>query len=188
MGRDKALLLLDNQTLLARALKKMRLLFDEVIIVTNQPCKYKFSGVREVTDIYPGRGPLGGIHAGLKAARFDKVFFVACDMPFWEPGLVRPLLEASADFDGVVPRNGCYLEPLFAIYTKTCLPVIENCLERNVFKVIEFLPLVRINYVEDELLKTGSTLEKAFININTLEDFYAYRRISLWEPDMMRSK
>lgn len=56
-------------------------MFDEVVIVSDSGCKFDIAGVTEVRDIYPCRGPLGGVHAGLTAVRNQWIFVAACDMP-----------------------------------------------------------------------------------------------------------
>ncbi len=172
MGMDKALLKLNNLTLIVGALEKIRVLFDEIIIVTSQSVKYNFKGIKEVVDIFPGQGPLGGIHAGLKTAKYEKAFVVACDMPFWEPDIVKRLWDAATDYDAAVPKKDSFLEPLFAVYSKACLPAIEECFKQNLLSVFDFYQSVKINYVEKDDLLSFTNSKRAFLNINTPEEYY----------------
>lgn len=172
MGMDKALLKLNNLTLIVGALEKIRVLFDEIIIVTSQSVKYNFKGIKEVVDIFPGQGPLGGIHAGLKTAKYEKAFVVACDMPFWEPDIVKRLWDAATDYDAAVPKKDSFLEPLFAVYSKACLPAIEECFKQNLLSVFDFYQSVNINYVEKDDLLSFTNSKRAFLNINTPEEYY----------------
>ena len=66
MGTDKALVPLDGRTLLARALDLARSLTREVRIVGDKQKFAPFAPV--VEDVFPGCGPLGGIHAALRAS------------------------------------------------------------------------------------------------------------------------
>ena len=56
-------------------------IFRDIILVTNNPELYSFLPCTTVADIYPGRGSLAGIHAGLSNSKTRYIFAVACDMP-----------------------------------------------------------------------------------------------------------
>jgi len=45
---------------------------DEVLIISNQQNKFAIEGVREISDIFKEKGPLGGFHAGMEAARYGE--------------------------------------------------------------------------------------------------------------------
>lgn len=172
MGTDKALLLLDNQTLLERSVKKLQEIFAEVVIVDNKEEKYSLPNVKEVSDIYKDCGPLGGIHAALTNSTYDRIFVVACDLPFWGNKLAQLLLKSCRGYDAAVPHIGPYFEPLLAVYKKNCLPAIEDCLDRRFYKVTGFYPMVKINYIKRVILGTVCQPETTFFNINTIEDLH----------------
>jgi len=66
MGVNKAFLELDGQRLIDKILDIYKNIFSEIIIVANDPLSYtEFSDTIIVTDIYKGKGPLGGIYTGL---------------------------------------------------------------------------------------------------------------------------
>src|SRR5947207_13207966 len=69
MGVDKVFLQLDGRTLLARALELARGLASDVRIVGDVRKFEKFCPV--VEDIFLNCGPLGGIHADLRASAKD---------------------------------------------------------------------------------------------------------------------
>lgn len=104
LGLDKALLCLDDETLLEATVKKVAVLGDEVIVAVRGPLPYRLPGVRLVTDVHPGCGPLGGIHAGLAVASNSCCSVVACDMPFLNLDLLRYLISLAEDADVVAPR------------------------------------------------------------------------------------
>jgi molybdopterin molybdotransferase len=173
MGTDKAFLKYGSETFVSHSVKKLQELFDEVIIITDDKKKYDILNVKLMEDIYGGMGPLGGIHSGLVGAKNDWVFVVPCDMPLWEPLLVEDLLKFRLDYDIVVPKINNNFEPLFALYNKACLPIIENCLENNISKVLDIYPLLNTNYliINNEDIKT-ETYIKGFYNVNTPEQLY----------------
>ena len=174
LGLDKALLRLDDETLLEATVKKAATLSDEVI-VAGGPFPYHLDA-RMVPDVYSGCGPLGGIHAGLAAASNFHSLVVACDMPFLNVGLLRYMVEMAPGHDVVIPRLGDKLEPLHAVYSKNCLRPIERLIEREDFKIIHFFPEVRVRYVEREEIERFDPEHLSFFNINTLEDLEQARK------------
>ena len=97
-GRDKSLLTVDGRLLLERSLDNWGSLFAEVIIVSESGGKFSFlKDVKETADIYRGRGPLGGVHAGLKLSSSPWSFVAACDMPHIDKELIAHLCAAVTE-------------------------------------------------------------------------------------------
>ena len=79
--------------------------FEELIIITNDPGEYSSLGLPMHEDLIKGLGPLGGIYTGLEKMPERLGFFVACDMPFLNEDLIRYITEKmDDDLDAVVPR------------------------------------------------------------------------------------
>ncbi|NLX63880.1 MAG: molybdenum cofactor guanylyltransferase [Clostridiaceae bacterium] len=172
IGTDKALLKLNNMTLLEYSLGKLKGLFKEVMVSVDIKGKYNIDNSREVIDVYPDCGPLGGIHAGIKNAQYEWVFVTACDMPLWEDSLVVELMKRRNGYDAVVPVINNKTEPLFALYNKTCLPLVENNLNKRKYKVSDLYTELNVNYINaGELPDNGLISPSAFININTSTDY-----------------
>lgn len=175
MGSDKAFLSLLGARLIDRVYISLATLFPELLIVTNNPQHYSDIPCRKVADLYPGHGALAGIHSGLVHAASERVFVVACDMPFVSPVVVRYLCSFAAQGDMVLPYSSGGHEPLHAVYAKTCLPAIEQVLKKGQRRVGAFFDQVKvIKIFPDEITRFGS-LEKCFYNINTPEDYYRLR-------------
>src|SRR5205814_10111614 len=81
-GVDKAQLSIGGITILERQLAVLRPLFDEVLLVADDPSRYEGSGARLVRDLVPEAGPLAGLDAALAATRADAVLLLGCDLPF----------------------------------------------------------------------------------------------------------
>ena len=146
-------------------------LFDDIVLVTNEPVKYLSWDLHIVTDIFSCRSSLTGILAGLFHADLPHAFFAACDAPFLQAGVVRTLLEALGPSDDIViPETAAGLEPLCAIYSKRCLAVIENLLDRQQFKIQTFFPSVRVTKIAEKRLRSADPDLISFFNINTPAD------------------
>ncbi|MDR2861228.1 MAG: molybdenum cofactor guanylyltransferase [Syntrophobacterales bacterium] len=169
-GRNKAFIEFEGERLIDRGVRLFQSLFAEVILVTNSPQEYFDLDAALVTDIYRHKGALGGIHAGLFHASCEKVFFAACDMPFLNEGLIKHMIDLAGGFDILVPQSPDGLQPLHAIYSRKCLPVIEKLFSQDRLKIIGFYPGYTIHKITaDTLLQFDPSL-RMFSNFNSLEE------------------
>ena len=81
-GQNKALVRVGQKRILDRLYDVFSDLFDEIILVTNQPLQFLDWDLTIVTDIFSARSSLTGIHAGLFYMKNPFAFFSACDTPF----------------------------------------------------------------------------------------------------------
>lgn len=169
-GHNKAFLEVGGQTIISRLLATIRPCFDEILLVTRQPELYADLPLQVVTDIYPARSSLTGIHAGLKRALAPFAFVLPCDAPFIQSALIEFILgELKADLDVIVPVIGRHFEPLCAIYSKRCLPYIEDQLDRDDFAIINFFDRVNLKTIPAQRIKTADQEMISFFNVNTPE-------------------
>lgn len=179
MGRNKALLSVDGKANIKRMLERLQTDFQETILVTNQPQEYhELDGsVTMVKDIYPGLGPLSGIHAGLHASTHDINLVVACDMPFVSPSLATYFIQHNDGYDAVIPKVEGRNQPLFAVYKKSCLSILEECLQENMLRVNSFLSKVHVRYLEETNFPPNIDVERVFYNMNQPEE---YDQVQQW--------
>ena len=173
LGRSKALETICGQSLIERVIERLRQLTDEILVVTSQehPDLPVAGGAKILVDLYPDKGPLGGIYTGLLEARSSHGIVVACDMPFLNIELLRYMIGLVDEFDAVVPRLGEGMaEPLHAIYSKNCLGEMKARLERNQLGVHSFLNMVRVRYVERDECERLDPQLLSFFNINYQSD------------------
>ena len=169
-GSNKALASVKGVRLIERTVRVMKAVFHDVLLVTNTPAEYAFLDLPMVQDLIKGLGPIGGIYTGLETISEKAGFFVACDMPFLSEGLIRRMAKVRESFDAVVPRMGWMLEPLHALYTKNCLPVIKASIDARQYQIAKCFHNLRVRYVErEELLAFDPELMSLF-NINEPKD------------------
>lgn len=171
-GRNKALELFQGERLIDRRVRKIRALFPEVLVITNEPELYLHLDVTVVRDVIPRQGPLGGIYTGLLFAQGENVFITACDMPFVRPALIRRMVQLAGDYDVVVPQKKEGLEPLHAIYSPRCLPHTKKMLDRGELQVISFFPAVEVYRISSEEIGQLDPKGLSFFNINTPDDMH----------------
>jgi len=173
MGTDKALLEIEGVPLIQRVHDILSTLFPHLILITDRPDSYRFLGIPMAGDLYPGEGSLAGIHAALSHAPTDLVFVVACDMPFISPAVVRHLCGLTDGCDAVVPESPDGIEPLHAIYRRSCLPVMEQMLSRGEKRIQDLLNQVQTCHLSWEELSHLPGARQSFLNLNTPQEFAA---------------
>ena len=172
-GSSKALEIISGKSLIERVAGCLEPITNQLIIVTSkgQADFPAIHGAEVVTDIYPSKGPLGGIYTGLMASRPEQSIVVACDMPFLNTRLLHHMIELSRDFDAVVPRleNGT-IEPLHAVYSKKHLTNMKIRLENNQLSILSFINQVRVRYIEEIECRRFAPQLLTFFNINYQSD------------------
>jgi molybdopterin-guanine dinucleotide biosynthesis protein A len=176
MGRDKALIEVNGRTLLARMLETVGAVTSSVQVV-GSPAKYgAFAPV--VPDIYPERGPLGGIHAALRASSHELNLVVGVDLVHVTADLVRYLVGLAQGSTAVVtvPRAAGYLQPLCAVYRRAFAALAGEALELGRNKVDALYDRCAVRVIEEAELRTAGFDPAVFTNVNTPENLEAARR------------
>jgi molybdenum cofactor guanylyltransferase len=175
MGTDKAFIELEGRTLLARALELARSVSDDVRIVGRQE-KYS-SFAPTIEDIFPGCGPLAGIHAALRASPKDLNLILAVDVPFLSSGLLEYIIERaeSAVATVTVPRIAQGFQPLCAVYRGAFADTAEQALRHGRYKIDALFATVQTEVIgEPELQGAGFSIG-LFRNLNHPHDLDAAR-------------
>ena len=188
MGQNKALLQLGDDPLIGHVIRRMRLATDELLLITNNHAEYRHLGLPMHSDMIPDAGALGGIYTGLMHASHDVVVCVACDSPFLQPKLLSYLVSILGEYDAVMPytystnkdigvRNPSHsdnqitLQTLCAVYSKRCLPIIEQMLQESELRVHALQERANILTLAPEIWEPYDSEGHSFFNVNTPEDF-----------------
>jgi molybdenum cofactor guanylyltransferase len=170
-GENKAFLRVGGIRILDRLFAAYTELFDEIILVTNNPLEFLEWDAMIVSDIFSVRSSLTGIHAGLFYASHPFAFFSACDTPFLKKEIIETVLEhIDPAADLVIPQTSAGLEPLCAAYSKRCLKPAEDHLRAGKLKIQMALNKGRIKRIPEERLREKDPELVSFFNINTPED------------------
>jgi molybdopterin-guanine dinucleotide biosynthesis protein A len=177
MGRPKAQLRLGGATLLERQVRLLASVCGQVVVVganVDAP-----SGVPLIPDIFPGRGPLGGIHAALAASRTEFNLIVACDLPFLSRRLLLGLvhLATATGADVTVPEDRARRTvPVCAVYRKAIQGIVRIRLANGLNKADGYFRSVRVHRVAWSQIRRAGFPSHIFDNINRPEDFAEARR------------
>lgn len=172
MGRDKALLPYGGTTMLQHLIDKYAVL-GEVAVSVNEAGRFPLRGALELTDPFPGEGPLNGIVAAFSQTDAAEIFLTATDLPCGEPAAARRLAALRGAADACVLRGADGRdEPLFAVYGRSCAPAAQACLasgKRSFKALFEQLDVRYVNF--DRLGAAG--VSRMLTNVNTPEEYAA---------------
>jgi len=178
MGQDKALLLFEGRPLGLRAAELAQQVCSDVTIV-GDPAKYAAWGFPVLRDLYPDRGPLGGIHAALAHCDAPLALVVGCDMPYLSPEFLHFLvgLARQSEADAVIPESETFgYEPLCAVYARACFAPIEQALREDRRKISEVFRTLRLRLISPSEWRPYDPEGRLFRNLNTLEEYEQARR------------
>ncbi len=174
LNKDKGKMKLMGVNLIDRVINNITIIegfYKNDIIIVGPKDKYPdYKSVFE--DIYPGKGPIGGIFTGLQASKTLYNLVIGCDMPFINPKLIHYMIKNINNYDAVIPSHSQGLfEPLCAIYSKNCLEIMENNIKMGKLSVRCIFPFLKIRLIEEEEIKRYDPSLHSFFNINFKNDF-----------------
>lgn len=178
MGRDKALIVIGEQSLLEHTLGILGEVCESVVIVGDRPAYHRL-GVPVVADDHPHAGPLGGIATALRVAGGAHVLCVACDMPELSAPLLRAMAAEPRDYDALVPVTGTSperrrLHPLHAVYSPSVRDAFEQSLASGRLAVVEALQAVTTRYLDEAWLRRFDPHLYSLVNLNTPAELEEY--------------
>jgi molybdopterin-guanine dinucleotide biosynthesis protein A len=171
MGTDKAFVMLDGRTLLARALELAWAAASDVRIVGDRAKFAAFAPV--VEDVFPGCGPLGGIHAALRASQADLNLILAVDVPFVTLALLQYLMQRARERPlaiATVARSGTGWQPLCAVYRREFAEAAEMSLQAGRYKIDALFDVNRTQVITESGLQAAGFSPDVFRNLNTPDE------------------
>jgi len=170
-GKDKGLYKFQNKALIQYSIDVAKNFTDDIIIMSSNK-EYEQFGYPVFKDIYPDRGPMGGIHTGLKQSKHKINLVLSCDTPYVSNKLVKHLLDAYSDEDILISKTpeGKY-QTLIGIYHSRIFDTLEANISKNHLKIIVFIKQMNAKIIE---LPQKTEFESCFINFNHLSELKKY--------------
>jgi molybdopterin-guanine dinucleotide biosynthesis protein A len=180
MGKPKAWLPFGDELMLQRVVRIVREAVEPVVVVAapGQDVPPLSSEVLIVRDEVEGRGPLGGLAAGLSAlkGKADAAYLSSCDVPLLQPEFVRAVISLLGDSSACVPRVGERLHPLAAVYRVAVLPVVREMLGAKIFRMTDLLSAIPSRIITDRELASTDAEFRSLRNVNTPDEYAAALR------------
>ena len=174
MGTSKALLPFGPETMLQRVVRILGNLVSPIVVVAavDQELPPLPAEIIRTHDEQPGRGPLEGLRAGLKAlpAAVDAAYVTSCDVPLLVPGFVTEMFALARGHDVAVMEIDGFPHPLSAIYRRATLPFIERLLAQDRLRPVFLYEQVKTRRVRPDEITADPEL-RTLRNLNTREDY-----------------
>jgi molybdopterin-guanine dinucleotide biosynthesis protein A len=170
MGTDKAFVLLDGRTLLAHMLDLAQKVTSNVHIV-GDPAKFA-TFAPTIEDIFPGCGPLAGIHVALRSSGTDLNIVLAVDVPFVSLALLSYLVARAKNSDASVTlaQAAGGFQPLCAVYRRSFADVAEKARSGGRYKIDVLFDQTNTLIVGEEELERAGFSPRIFRNLNDPQD------------------
>lgn len=169
MGFNKAFIELEGSTVIARAARTMKAVFDSPAIIANDTTLYGNLGLPVYPDIIKDAGSLGGIYTALYHSKEDYAFVIACDMPWVDPGCIKRVLDNAGGEDCVIPFISGRFHPLHAAWSKRCMSNIEAMINQGNLRINDLIKKLNIKALTEEQF-TGLPIARSVENVNTPQD------------------
>ncbi len=184
MGQPKAWLPFGDELMLPRIVRILSGVANPIVVVAapGQELPKLPTQVTIVRDTLEGRGPLGGLSAGLGALPppCTAAYLSSCDVPFLRSAFVQRVLRAFQDSSElkdppsvVVPRIGGYFHPLAAVYAVQVLPHVEELLAHDRLRPVFLFDRVATHVLEEPDFALCDPTFQSLRNLNTPEDYEA---------------
>lgn len=175
-GRHKGLLPFAKESFIERQIRVMRHVCQEIILVTNRSELFHplvGDTIRVIADELPGKGPLSGMQAAFKTARYEDIWVVGCDMPFisTQAADVLRARKQECDCDAVVPFIANDIHPLHGIYDRGGLPIMNQLLERKQYPLKSYIESVNSELVPESVFLAQGLDLRFVCNVNTPEEY-----------------
>lgn len=171
MEYNKEYIKIKEKYLVHSQIEILNKLFEEVIVVTNNPNHYKDFDVTITKDILSGKSPMNGLHAGLVESSFEYCYIIACDMPYLDSDFIEHLISNIKTHEAYVAKHNGFIEPFNAIYKKSIIPKIENFIKNHKFGFQKMVNKLNTFYFEE--VDVARFLSKnIFKNVNSESDLY----------------
>lgn len=164
MGEDKGLMTLFGQSMVSYVIEEVKQLNSDIRIISNNT-NYNQFGFDVQKDLYPNKGPLGGICTALQHSEFDKNLILSCDIPYAKAELFHFVLKNSDGYDVCIPADEFRIHPLMGVYHKSCLRHLESQLKLDQLKILKAIEGLNLN-----LLNAKEFDPVYFKNINSKSD------------------
>ena len=175
MGTSKALLPFGDETMLQRVVRLVSTVVQPIVVVAaaEQILPDLPGDVIVTRDEQPGRGPLEGLRAGLKAlpASIESAYVTSCDVPLFVPDFARRMIDLLTDHDIAVIEIDGFAHPLSAVYRRRILPHVEALLAQNRLRPAFLFDAVRTRRLPPADLRAADPELLTLRNLNTREDY-----------------
>jgi len=165
MGVDKSTMAFREKEMIAYSIDALKKYTDTIYISSNNE-EHQQWGYPVLEDAIKNIGPLSGIYSALIKTQ-SSIIVLPCDSPFVESKFIQFLIQEMDSANEVfVPSVTGKLEPLFAIYKPSIIPIIKQQIEKKDYKVSQLFSQCKTKVIPIDSVFSAQN----FVNINSPKD------------------
>ena len=165
MGTDKGLMIFNGKPMINWVIESLQNSVEELIIVSDNQA-YNDYGYKIISDLIPGKGPVGGIYTALQFSKTELNFIVSCDMPFIKKEIVQFIIDSYNNAGICIPSSYGRIQPLAGIYKKSCAEIFLSAIQSDELKLQSLLKRINTSVIELDNFFAA----ELFQNMNTPDD------------------
>lgn len=166
MSYNKEFIKDGSEYLVHKTINNLKKVFDEVIVVTNNPHLYNDCIV--LSDEHKDQGPVEGLRVALNYTDSEYIYLMAVDMPNVDLEYIQYMMNLETGYDIYAVDNG-YVQTFHAFYHKRCLDYIKDI--KSLYRLSKTANSFILPFQKVDSSLTGQEL---FFNINTKEELDEY--------------
>jgi len=170
MKYNKEFIKIGDEFLVHKQIKQLKTLFNEIIVVSNNPKHYAGFNVLVVKDILDGNTPIIGLHAGLVNSSNRYNYCIACDMVNINFDFINYLVSLTKGHEAYVSKYNSYIEPFNAIYSSDIASKIEVFINDNNYGFQRLVKKLNTHYISEQKVSFYQQKMDMFKNINNESD------------------
>jgi molybdopterin-guanine dinucleotide biosynthesis protein A len=175
MGTAKADLPFGDETMLQRVVRLLGSVVSPIVVVAaaDQVLPALPADVIVTRDERPGRGPLEGLRAGLKALpdTATVAYVTSCDVPLLVPAFAARMLTLAEGHAIAVMEIDGFTHPLSAVYRRDTLAQVESLLAQDRLRPAFLFEAVRTRRVQPAEMTAVDPDLRTLRNLNTPDDY-----------------
>jgi len=183
MGREKSLLTLAGQPLVAHAVAKLRQLCADVSILSSNPALAPYAPL--VADLHPDCGPISGIEAALLSANHAWSLIYPVDVPFVPLDFLHDWIECTL---ATPARLALFVvegrpQPTLILIHRSLAPSLTDAIANGRYKLYPEVAAAAMAFgpvaILESRIEDGAAEAIYFTNLNTPGDFAAAEQIAI---------
>ncbi len=139
------------------------ILYDDISKYNAKNPAINTESIQIVTEDLRHFSPLFGILNCFEQLHHSSLFFIPIDCPFIKFNTISTIIDHSENYDVIYARDSVKLHPLIGVWKSDIKDKIAKSLEKNQFKIIDFLSLCDTKSICFDAYE--------FINLNTKQDY-----------------
>lgn len=167
MGSDKGLLSLNNEVFVERIGKQLNKITNSVYVITSNEA-YKNLNLNCIEDVFPNKGPVGGIYTALTHSENEQIIIISCDTPLINHEVILWLIKEHENNTSMItfPSFESKDYPLIGIYSKNLATIFLEAIQQDSLKLRSVLQNINCSIVA-----LPAKFRDNILNINTKEEY-----------------